>query len=92
MCASSPLFGKTCGKPTTVNQTALRQKHNIITKINLYFSSDYKCLKGIKPTYGWDAKNAALIGSESNTFKPSPSDIKLSKGEFITKAEIATGQ
>lgn len=59
--------------------------------MNLYYSPEHGCLKGIKPTYGWDAKNANLIGSSHNSYKPNEVDIKLATGEFINKVDIASG-
>ncbi len=45
---------------------------------------------GVKPTYGWDSKNAALLGSQdSNTAGFETNDIKLAAGEFVNKVVVS---
>lgn len=59
-----------------------------ITKLNVY--ADAKCVTGIKPTYGYDANNAKLLGREVGRGK----DLRIwpASGEFITKIDIAAGK
>lgn len=40
----SPFYGTKCGSPVLEDQTTLRQKFNIITKINGYSTAD--CVTG----------------------------------------------
>jgi hypothetical protein len=49
------------------------------------------CIKGVKPTYGYDARNAAIIGSSHPSFESAEGDMKLGKGEHITAVEMSTG-
>ena len=57
-----------------------------ITKVNAY--SDGKCITGLKPTYGYNAKGAKLLGKQAAV----AADFKLApaKGEFITEADVVT--
>ena len=66
--------------------TAAAGRAGWITKINAY--SDGKCITGLKPTYGYDAKGAKLLGKQAGT----GSDFKLSpsSGEFIAEADVVT--
>lgn len=93
VCNSSPFFGKKCGSPKTVNQTDLRLKYNVITKISAYYSTGNGCIKGIKPRYGWNSANSALIGSTSKTYPGLvESDFTVSVKDPIVKAEVAAAQ
>lgn len=84
----SPMFGiKGETKPLRYeDHTEQWQKFGQITKINLYYSWNFRCLQGFKATYGWDAKNALLIGHEVKGL--TTNDMKLSANEHVTKVDV----
>lgn len=57
-------------------------------QINLYFSWTHNCLQGFKVTYGYDARNAQLLGVEKGLTEKS---ITLAPYENINKVEIKQG-
>jgi hypothetical protein len=59
-----------------------------ITRVTAY--SDGKCVTGVKPTYGYGAKGARLLGRQSGGGK----DLKLApeKGEFVSSADVVIGR
>lgn len=68
--------------------------HGNITKINVYVDPESGCLLGLKATYGWQAANARRLGVEKQADGvPLPSlDIKLSKDEYVVKAQYKFGR
>ncbi len=94
VCSKSQNYGRgnCASQAKAVDQTSNRLTNNVITKVNLYYSASNKCVKGVKPQYGWDAKNAALIGSSDKSYNVAESDIKLAAGENIVKVDIAAGE
>jgi hypothetical protein len=60
-----------------------------ITKINLF--SDGKCVVGIKPTYGYSASGAQLLGREGGGGQGSDFVLYPHNGEFVTKVEARVG-
>ncbi|KAI8465937.1 MAG: hypothetical protein J3K34DRAFT_524937 [Monoraphidium minutum] len=79
----SALVGTQCG--AAVDHTTARA--GWITKINVY--DDGKCIVGIKPTYGYNGKDAQILGKQVGR----GSDIKLypASGEFVIKADVTAG-
>jgi hypothetical protein len=74
-------LGDKCPTAQCVDHT--QNRVGMITKVNIYL--DNGCIVGVKPTYGFDARNARLIGKQAGTEK----DIRLRKGEMITKMEVS---
>jgi hypothetical protein len=64
------------------------KKFGSITKVNLYYSYNYGCVQGVKVTYGYDARNAQLIGVEKGLKEVS---LNLRPYENIVKAEVKQG-
>eukprot|EP00879_Flechtneria_rotunda_P027008 GHRR01028865.1.p1 GENE.GHRR01028865.1~~GHRR01028865.1.p1 ORF type:complete len:185 (+),score=46.07 GHRR01028865.1:185-739(+) len=74
-----------------LQETAWRQFGDI-TKINLYYNPVEQCLKGIKPTYGSNAANAQILGTETEgTTIYTTADLTLQAGEVFIKAEYKYG-
>jgi hypothetical protein len=84
----SPFFGvKGESKPMTYHDhTAQWKKFGQITKINLYYSWNFRCVQGIKVTYGYDARNALKIGIDKSSL--TTADIKLADYEWVTKVDV----
>lgn len=84
----SPFFGvKGENKPMTYHDhTSQWKKYGQITKINLYYSWNFKCVQGVKVTYGYDAKNAMKIGIDKSSL--TTADIKLADYEWVTKVDV----
>jgi hypothetical protein len=76
----------------SVDQSSLFAKYGSINKINVYYASSTGCIKGVKPTHGYDAKNAKIIGSQDKSFQASEADIKLAKGERIVSVDMSVGE
>uniref|UniRef100_A0A383V8S0 Jacalin-type lectin domain-containing protein n=1 Tax=Tetradesmus obliquus TaxID=3088 RepID=A0A383V8S0_TETOB len=59
-----------------------------MTKVNLYYDQEEGCVRGVKPTYGYDAANALRLGTEGDGTKAYfTNDLKLQAGEYFVKAE-----
>lgn len=71
---------------TCPDHTSAFKTYGAITKINMYFSWTHKCIQGFKATYGYDARNAQLIGTDQAGL--TTVDIKMSKDEYITKVDV----
>jgi len=73
--------------PTPLQPTE-KSRAGWITKINLYH--DGKCITGVKPTYGYSAKDAKLLGSEKGAV--THIDLSAHKGEFVTQVDVIAGE
>ncbi|GBF99438.1 hypothetical protein Rsub_11924 [Raphidocelis subcapitata] len=79
-------YGVTEEKPLKYHDHVIAwKKFGPLTKINLFYSFNYGCIQGIKMTYGYDARNAQMVGVEKNL---QTADITLAAYENINKVEI----
>lgn len=69
-----------------IDQWPMREAYNRIRKIHICYSSEYKCVKGVKAQYGWDAKNADTIGKCAGYTDMS---LSLATGEDIVETATA---
>lgn len=69
----------------TVNQESRWKSDGAIKKLNLYYSWNHGCLQGWKPTFGYKAKGASIIGHEKNLYTQ---HLDLADYEGINKVDI----
>ncbi|KAI8468273.1 MAG: hypothetical protein J3K34DRAFT_14122 [Monoraphidium minutum] len=86
----SPLFGTPDVKASDywVDQTANWQANGDITKLQLFYSYSFGCVFGVKPTYGYKSKDAALFGVENNLHGE---HLVLGAGETFVEAQYKAG-
>jgi hypothetical protein len=86
----TPLFGTSLKKASDkwVDQVAKWKATGDLTKLQLFYSYSYGCVFGVKPTYGYDSKDAALLGVEKNL---QGTHLSLGAGESFVEAEYKAG-
>ncbi|KAI8463025.1 MAG: hypothetical protein J3K34DRAFT_445591 [Monoraphidium minutum] len=83
---STVFYGIKQDKPLKyMDMTQAWKKFGPLTKINLYYSYNYGCLQGAKMTYGYDARNAQMLGIQKNLAEV---DLALAPYEGVTKVEL----
>jgi hypothetical protein len=77
-------------KITPVDGTAARDEHNIISRVRLYYSPEFGCVKGVKARHGWEnPPNLMMVGSDA---WPEAGALSITAGERITSVSwAATG-
>lgn len=68
-----------------LDQIPAWKKFGAITKVNLYYSYTYACIQGVKVTYGYDARNAQLLGGEEGL---ASTHLSLAPYENVNRVEI----
>jgi hypothetical protein len=88
---ASSFFGPKEPKETAtyIDHVVAWKKFGPITKVNLYYSYNYGCVQGIKLTYGYDSRNAQLIGVEKGL---TTVDLSLAPYENIQSVEVKEGK
>lgn len=54
-------------------------------QVNLYYSYNYGCIQGVKVTYGFDARDAQMLGVQQGLTE---SHMTLAPYESITRVEV----
>jgi hypothetical protein len=87
---SSPFFGATAKAAAArySNQVARWEAFGDVSRLALFLSPSTGCVVGAKPTYGADARRAALMGVEANATK---AELALGAGEAFVKASYKGG-
>ena len=89
MTGYTTFFGNKAEKPLKYNDhIPAWKKFGSITKVNLFYSPAANCVQGIKVTYGYDSRNAQLIGVEKGLKE---AHLNLRPYENINKVEVKQG-
>lgn len=84
--APSPLAQTASSTPPPLRHPVGRK--DWITKINVF--DDGKCITGVKPTYGYSASGARLIGKEAGRGRHI--DLAPHRGEFVVTVDVKVGE